>query len=119
MALTGMRAVKSVTELDFDEEVLRSEVPVFVDFSAEWCPPCKMAAPIVARIAERHAGALKVVEIDGGECSELAARFCVRGFPTFLGIVRGQVVDRKLGFGGAKALEELAETILDAARSER
>jgi thioredoxin 1 len=103
-------SVRVVTELDFDDEVLRAELPVFVDVSAEWCAPCKVAAPVVAALAARHAGALKVVEIDGCASPELAARLGGRGFPTVIG------VDQRLGFAGAKPLEALAETILAAAR---
>ena len=108
--------VAVVAALDFDDQVLSADLPVFVDISAEWCAPCRVAAPVVAALAARHEGALKVVEIDGGACPELVARLGVRGFPTFLGIVRGEIVERRLGFGGAKPLEKLAETLLELGR---
>jgi thioredoxin 1 len=101
-----------VNELNFEAEVLRADRPVFIDVSAEWCGPCKMAAPVVQALAKRHAGALKVVEIDGGESPELVARLGVRGFPTFVGIVRGEIVARCLGFGGPRPLEALAQELL-------
>ena len=109
-------ALEQVNELNFDDIVMKSELPVFIDVSTAWCPPCKVAAPLVAALAKRHAGKLKVVEIDGDASPELTARLGVRGFPTFLGFFGGKVVDSKLGFAGAKPLEALAETLLGAAR---
>jgi thioredoxin 1 len=106
--------VISVSELDFDDEVMKSELPVFIDISTAWCPPCKVAAPVVAELARRHAGKLKVVELDGDAAPELVARLGVRGFPTFIGVVGGSIVERKLGFAGKKPLEELAQALLDA-----
>ncbi|MGC4091155.1 MAG: thioredoxin family protein [Polyangiaceae bacterium] len=64
-----------------------------MDVSATWCGPCKLARPVVADLATTHQGALKVVEIDGDESPELVARLGVRGFPTFLGVVGGQIVE--------------------------
>jgi thioredoxin 1 len=107
--------VAVVTELDFDARVVNAELPVLVDFSTEWCPPCKVAAPVVAELARRHAGKLTIVAVDGDACAELAARLGVRGFPTFIGFFRGEIVDKKLGFAGAKSLEQLAQTLLEAA----
>ena len=109
-------ALERVDALNFDDAVMKSELPVFIDVSTAWCPPCKVAAPLVAALARRHAGKLKVVEIDGDASPELVARLGVRGFPTFLGFFRGNIVDRKLGFAGAKPLEALAEALLCAAR---
>jgi thioredoxin-like negative regulator of GroEL len=67
---------------------------------------------VVAELARMHAGALKVVEIDGDESPELVARLGVRGFPTFLGVLGGEIVERRAGFGGKRPLEELASTLL-------
>ena len=105
-------SVGLVNELNFDEEVLRSPVPVLVDVSATWCAPCRAARPVVAALAREHLGKLKVVEIDGDESPELVARLGVRGFPTFLSIANGRVVDRRAGFGGRRPLEELARALL-------
>ncbi len=101
-----------VNSLSFEHEVLQSELPVLIDVSTEWCPPCKAAAPVVADLAQRHAGRLKVVMIDGDECAELVATLGVRGFPTFLGVRCGEIVARQAGFGGKRGLEALAEGLL-------
>ncbi len=105
-------SVVSVNEWNFQAEVLDSALPVLVDVSAEWCAPCKLAAPVIDAISRSYAGRLKVVEIDGGEAAELVARLGVRGFPTFLGFARGELVERRLGFAGKRPLEEMAQTLL-------
>lgn len=97
-----------VNELNFDEEVLGSELPVLVDVSARWCAPCKLAAPIVKELARTHAGRLKVVEIDGDESPHLAARLRVGGFPTFVGFRGGRESVRQAGFAGRGALHAMA-----------
>jgi thioredoxin 1 len=104
-----------VNGLSFAHEVLKSDLPVLIDVTAEWCPPCKLAAPIVAELAQRHAGRLKVVVIDGEEASDLVATLGVRGFPTFLGFRGGEIVARQAGFGGKRGLEALAENLLNHA----
>jgi thioredoxin 1 len=103
--------VVPVNEINFEDEVLKSELPVFIDVSAAWCGPCKAAAPIVEAIARTAAGRLKVVVIDGGECPDLVAKLGVRGFPTFLGVVGGSVVRSRAGFAGKKALEAFSEEV--------
>src|SRR5687767_7843625 len=110
-----MSAPISVTSLNFAHEVLRSELPVLIDVSADWCPPCKAAAPIVHELAEQHAQRLKVVLIDGNESPDLVAALGVRGFPTFIGVVNGTVVLRQAGFGGRRGLEQLTGKLLTAA----
>jgi len=102
-----------VNGLSFAQEVLKSELPVLIDVSTEWCPPCKAAAPVVADLAQRHAGRLKVVMIDGDACAELVATLGVRGFPTFLCVRSGEIVARQAGFGGKRGLEALVERLLD------
>jgi thioredoxin-like negative regulator of GroEL len=103
-----------VNEFNFESEVLGASLPVLIDVSASWCGPCKLAAPVVGELSRQHAGRLKVVELDGGESPDLVARLGVRGFPTFLGVVRGEVVERRLGFSGKRALDELATNLLNS-----
>jgi thioredoxin 1 len=116
MTTPNIHAVVPVNELNFELEVEQSTLPVLVDVSATWCGPCKIARPIVAELAKQHEGALKVVEIDGEESPNLAARLGVRGYPTFIAISNGAIVDRRLGFGGKRPLAELAQVALAAAR---
>jgi thiol-disulfide isomerase/thioredoxin len=104
----------SVNALSFAHEVLKSELPVFIDVSTEWCPPCRLAAPVVAELAKRHVGKLKVVMIDGDAAAELVATLGVRGFPTFLGVKGGEIVARQAGFGGRRGLETIVQRLLEA-----
>jgi thioredoxin 1 len=110
--MTTLNAPVPVNSLSFASEVLKSELPVFIDVTAEWCPPCKAAAPVIEELARKHAGRLKVVVIDGEEAADLVATLGVRGFPTFLGFKAGEIVVRQAGFGGKRGLEALAEKLL-------
>jgi thioredoxin 1 len=111
-------AVVPVNEVNFEDEVLKSEVPVLIDVSTAWCGPCRVALPVVVDLAKRHRGALKVVAIDGDESPNLTAQLGVRGFPTFLGVVGGRVVSRRAGFGGKAPLAALAEELVSTKNRE-
>jgi thioredoxin 1 len=104
-------AVTLVDEHNFEAEVKQSALPVFIDVSTEWCPPCRVAAPVVVELAKRHQGRLKVVAIDGDASPILVRELGVRGFPTFLGVHQGEIVARRAGFGGRAALDRLAEEL--------
>ncbi|MFE0762175.1 thioredoxin [Streptomyces smyrnaeus] len=73
-----------VTDATFAEEVLRSDIPVLVDFTAEWCPPCRMVAPVLGRLAEERAGTLKVVSLDVDRNPETQAAYGVLSMPTLV-----------------------------------
>lgn len=89
--------VSSVSDAQFDAEVLKSKVPVLVDFWAEWCGPCKAIAPIFAEVAAQYAGRVKFMKLNVDENQDTPARYDVRGIPTLILFVDGEVVQTKVG----------------------
>jgi thioredoxin 1 len=87
----------AVSDATFEAEVLKAELPVLVDFWAEWCGPCRALAPIVAAIDEAYAGRLKVCKLDVDTNRELAEKHDIRGIPTLLFFKGGEVVDQHVG----------------------
>lgn len=85
------------TDANFDSEVINSEVPVLVDFWAEWCGPCRMMGPTIDAVADSFAGKVKVGKVDVDSNIGTAGRFQIRGIPTLLLFKGGQVVDQKVG----------------------
>ena len=107
-----MGAAVKVTGDNFEAEVLKSTVPVLVDFWAEWCGPCRMVLPIVEEIAAELAGKAKVCKVNVDEAPDLAAQFDVASIPTLLIFKNGQVVDQMVGaLPKARLLEKLKAQI--------
>jgi thioredoxin 1 len=107
-----MASVPAVDSTNFKREVLESDLPVMVDFWAEWCVPCRMIAPIVERLAQRYAGRLKVVKLDVDANQDLAIQYQVMSIPTLLFFKNGQPVDRIIGAVGEQAIVQKIEELL-------
>ena len=86
-----------VTAANFEEEVIRSDIPVLVDFWATWCGPCKMVGPIVSEIAAENEGSIKVCKIDVHENPDLAGQFGVASIPTLMVFKNGVAVNTLIG----------------------
>ncbi|NLL79730.1 MAG: thioredoxin [Clostridiales bacterium] len=96
---------------NFEAEVLKSELPVLVDFFADWCGPCKMIAPVIEALAEEYDGKIKIGKLDAGENQQLALGYGVRNVPAFLFFQNGEIVDRLIG-ADKKQLEEKCKAFL-------
>ena len=86
-----------VTDSSFEDEVLKSDTPVLVDYWAEWCGPCKMIAPVLEEIAKDYAGRLKVCKLNIDENNETPPKFGIRGIPTLMLFKGGNVEATKVG----------------------
>jgi len=93
-----MSDVQFVTEASFQDEVLKAALPVLVDFTATWCPPCKMIAPIVEDLAQEWDGKVKVVKLDADANPGVLMQYGVMGIPTLMLFKSGEVKERMTGF---------------------
>lgn len=102
----------TLTETNFDQEVLSSDTPVLVDFWAEWCVPCKAVAPVVEEIAETYRGRLKVGKVNVDENNQLAMRFGVMSIPTLKLFKQGKVAGEVIGAAPKSVLEDAIKKVL-------
>ncbi|MBI1327554.1 MAG: thioredoxin [Alphaproteobacteria bacterium] len=100
----------SVSDANFENEVLKSDEPVVVDFWAEWCGPCKMMSPLVDELAAEVAGKAKVVKVNIDESPNAPTKYGVRGIPTFMVFKGGQVAATKVGSMSKSQLVEWVNT---------
>jgi len=89
--------ITHITDASFTDEVLKSSVPVLVDYWAEWCGPCKMIAPVLDEIAEQFAGKLKVVKLNIDQNTETPPKYGIRGIPTLMLFKEGKMEATKVG----------------------
>jgi thioredoxin len=104
----------AVTEETFEQEVVRSDLPVLVDFWAEWCGPCRLVAPIVEELAGEYAGRVKVTKVDVDDNQRLAMRYSIMSIPT-LGVFKGgEMIERIVGYMPKQELKRRLEGALQA-----
>ena len=107
-----MAKPQAVTDADFTEEVLNSDLPVLVDFWADWCGPCKMVAPIVEELANDYDGKLKVMKVDVDSSPLTAGTYGIRSIPTLLIFKDGKPVQQVVGAVPKQMLQEKIDLVV-------
>ena len=101
-----------VSDATFDAEVLNSDIPVLVDFWAEWCGPCKMIAPVLDEIATEYAGKLKICKVDVDANPDIPPKFGIRGIPTLIVFKGGNAEATKVGALSKTQLTEFIQEVV-------
>jgi thioredoxin 1 len=99
--------VLEINDMNFDEEVVKSSVPFLLDFSAVWCGPCKMLAPIVEKLADEYKGKVRVGKLDVDESPGVASKFGIKGVPTVVIFKDGKESGRHVGATNKETLLKL------------
>ena len=97
--------IDQITDSNFQDEVLSSDIPVLVDFWAEWCGPCKMIGPILEELAPEMDGKIKIVKVDVDSNSQTAMNYAIRSIPTLIIIKDGSVAAQHIGAASKAQLE--------------
>ncbi len=101
-----------VTDAAFEQTVLKSKLPVVVDFWAPWCGPCRMVAPILDKLAKEYDGKLLIAKVNTDDDKEWAIKYGVQGIPTMLFVANGQIIDTVVGALPEPMLKQKVEQLL-------
>lgn len=96
-----------ITKENFENEVIKSDIPVLVDFWAAWCGPCRMLAPIIDDIAKEYEGSVKVGKVNVDEEQELAIQYGIASIPTVVLFKNGEIVNKSIGFGSKEQITSM------------
>lgn len=107
-----------VTDQEFEEVVLKNELPVIVDFWAPWCGPCRMVGPILDKLAKEYEGKIVIAKVNTDENQLWASKYHVRGIPTMLFIQNGEVVKQQVGALPEPMLRQVVDQLLESIPTE-
>lgn len=113
MLIMGVTKVSDAKSWEID--VVNSDIPVFVDFWAEWCGPCRMVGPVVEELANDYQGKVKFVKVNVDEAGELASKFNVFSIPTLIILSKGQVVSQQVGAASKESYKNMIDRALQKA----
>jgi len=99
-------------DANFEEEVLNSSIPVLVDFWASWCPPCKMIEPLIDNLAQEYDGKVKIGKINVNQNPRIAAKYGIKGVPTFITFRSGEIIEKRIAAQTEKQLREMLNAVL-------
>jgi len=108
-----MEKAKPVNSKDWEKEVLNSQIPVFVDFWAEWCGPCRMVGPVVEELASEYAGKINFVKVNVDENNELASKYNVFSIPTLAIFNKGQIITQQIGAASKSSYKNMIDKTLE------
>lgn len=107
--------IAEVTDANFEREVLEAEQPVLVDFTADWCPPCRLLAPRLDAVAEQYAGSVRIVKVNVDENSVSTQRYGVKGMPTLILFKNGREQERIVGLVSKEVISNMFSKHMKAA----
>ena len=102
----------TVTDANFEKEVIKSDIPVLVDFWAEWCMPCKMVTPILKEIAEEMEGKIKIARLDVDNSPQSAGQYGIRSIPSLLIFKSGSVVEQIIGALPKNTIQQKIDNVI-------
>jgi len=108
-----MEKAKPVNAKDWEKDVINSQLPVFVDFWAEWCGPCRMVSPAIEELASEYSGKINFVKVNVDENNEIASKYNVFSIPTLAIFNNGQIVAQQVGAASKSSYKNMIDKILE------